>query len=243
MSQAAAARKKSLSKIIRFTTEVPTIFIGERQRDLNAEFRAERKLAELFPQVSFITDSDGAKLIPISEVLIFEQALNRVHEEAYAAGQQKGFVEGLEKGRDEARKVLAQFDYAIRDAIQQRESMLEESRERILDLVLKISRKVTFDAIEFDRESIVTMISRIIDNLVDRSRLTIKVHPDHLPILEQNIDRFLQNSTAIKELRFEPDPRVRYGGCFIETPTGDIDARLESQFEVISDVVLGVEQP
>lgn len=231
-----------MSKIIRFITEAPAIFIGERQRDLNAESHAERKLAELFPQVSFITDLDGAKLIPMFEVSKFEQALNRVREEAYSAGQQKGFAQGLEKGRDEARKVLSQFDHAIRDAVQQRESMLEESREKILDLVLKISRKVTFDAIEFDRESIVTMISRIIDSLVDRSRLTIKVHPDHLPILEQSMNRFLQNSTAIKELRFEPDPRVRFGGCFIETPTGDIDARLESQFEVISDVVLGVEQ-
>jgi flagellar biosynthesis/type III secretory pathway protein FliH len=35
---------------------------------------------------------------------------------------------------------------------------------------------------------------------------------------------------------------VKYGGCFIETPTGDIDARLESQFEVISDAVLGAEE-
>ncbi len=30
--------------------------------------------------------------------------------------------------------------------------LLEEAREKVLDLVLKISRKVTFDAVELDRE-------------------------------------------------------------------------------------------
>jgi flagellar assembly protein FliH len=82
----------------------------------------------------------------------------------------------------------------------------------------------------------------MIDQLVDKSRLKIKVHPDHLPIMEQNIDRFLQNSTAIKELTFEADPRVRMGGCFIETPSGDIDARLESEFEIIENAILGGDQ-
>lgn len=231
-----------MSRIIRFSTEAPAIFIGEKQLDLQSESRAEQKLAALFPQVSFITDPDGARLIPINEVYKLEQVVERVQDEAYKAGQKLGYSQGLEKGRDEARKVLSQLDLAIKDAVNQREALLEEAREKVLDLVMKISRKVTFDAIEIDREATVTMISRIIDTLVDRSRLIIKVHPDHLPILEQNIDRFLQNSTAIKELRFEPDPRVKFGGCFIETPTGDIDARLDSQFEVISDAVLGAEQ-
>ncbi len=231
-----------MSKIIRFSTEAPAIFIGEKQLDLQSESRAEQKLAALFPQVSFITDPDGARLIPIKEVYKLEQVVERIQDESYKAGQKLGYSQGLEKGRDEARKVLTQLDLAIKDAVHQREVLLEEAREKVLDLVMQISRKVTFDAIEVDREATVTMISRIIDTLVDRSRLVIKVHPDHLPILEQNIERFLQNSTAIKELRFEPDPRVKFGGCFIETPTGDIDARLDSQFEVISDAVLGAEQ-
>ena len=87
------------------------------------------------------------------------------------------------------------------------------------------------------------MIGGVIDQLVDRTKLRVKVHPDHLPLVEQNMDRFLASSTVIKDLKFEADPRVRMGGCFIETPTGDIDARLSSQFEVIEDTLLaGVEE-
>src|SRR5574339_43679 len=94
-SQAAAARKKSLSRIIRFTTEAPSVFIGERHRDLNAEAHAERKLGDLFPKVSFITDPDGAKLIPIFEVSKIEQVLEKAREDAFAAGLKQGHAEGL----------------------------------------------------------------------------------------------------------------------------------------------------
>ena len=51
--------------------------------------------------------------------------------------------------------------------------------------------------------------------------------------IEQNINKFLQRDTFIKEIIIEADLRVRYGGCLIETPTGNINARIESQFELI----------
>jgi flagellar biosynthesis/type III secretory pathway protein FliH len=71
------------------------------------------------------------------------------------------------------------------------------------------------------------------EQLTDRSKVTIKVHPEFLPIVEQHRDRFLQHSSSLKELRIEADPRVKLGGCLIETPGGEIDARIESQFAVI----------
>ena len=68
-----------------------------------------------------------------------------------------------------------------------------------------------------------------------------QVHPDHVPLIEQQIERFKGNSTIIKEIQIEGDARVRHGGCFIETPTGDIDARVESQMEIIVEALNEVE--
>jgi flagellar assembly protein FliH len=145
----------------------------------------------------------------------------------------------LEKGLDEARKVLKQFEKAVEDAVAQRIELLEEAKQKILEMVIQISRKVTFDALQIDPETTMAMIEGVINQLVDRSRLRIKVHPTHLPQMEQSMNRFLSSSTSIKELTFEADPRVRIGGCFIETPTGDIDARITSQFDVIEDALRG----
>ena len=215
------------------------MFIGEKQHDALAEARAEQKLKQLIPAVALVTTLEGAKLIPLGEVSKLEKRLREEGDSARSQGYEHGHKVGLEKGLDEARRVLMQFEKAIQDAVNQRIALLEESRQKILELVIQISRKVTCDGLQIDPDATLTMIDGVIDQLVDRSRLRIKVHPNHLPMLEQNMDRFLSNSTTIKDLRFEADPRVREGGCFIETPTGDIDARLESQLEVIEHVLRG----
>lgn len=227
----------SLSKIIRYVTDGPVVSIGDKQLDATAEAEAEARLGQLFPVVSVITNPDGAKLIPILEVAKLENILNETCQRAREEGFKDGYKKGLDKGLDEARQVMQQFEKAINDAVGQRAAMLEEAKQKILELVLQISKKVTCDALDINREATVDMIEGVIDRLVDRSQLKIKVHPDYLPLIEQNMDRFLAGSTAIKNLQFEADPRVRLGGCFIETPTGDIDARLESQFEVVADTL------
>lgn len=231
------AKRISLSRIIRNALDAPTVFIGERQYDALAEEKAEKTLQGLFPVVSLVTTHEGAKLIPIAEVYKMQKTLQAACEKTRQEGYEQGLREGTNKGLNEARKVLAQFEKAIEDAVSQRINLLNEARQKILDLVIEISRKVTFDGLEIDRDATLTMIEGVISNLVDRSKLKIKVHPDHLPLVEQHMDRFLAASTSIKELTFEADPRVRVGGCFIETPTGDIDARVESQFEVIEDAL------
>ncbi|PWB67863.1 hypothetical protein C3F09_12675 [candidate division GN15 bacterium] len=238
---AAAVKRKSLSKIIRHIKPAPSVVVGEQQIDALLEERAAVRLGEIMPRVQFQTNPDGRKVIPIQEVFLIAQALKDEKEMSYKQGLLQGHQRGLEEGRDEARAVLGQFDRAIKDAIDHRSTLLEQARSKILELVLQISRKVTFDAIEADREITIEIINRVIDQLVDRSKLKIKVHPDHLPIMEQNIDRFLIGSTTIKEITFEADPRVRFGGCFIETPSGDIDARLESGFEVVGEAIHGEE--
>lgn len=235
-----------MSKIIQQSTPAPTVYIGERHLDFEREELAERKLGSVFPLVSVVTDADGAKLIPIQEIFKIERVYKEEKLKARQSGHDEGYQTGLNQGRAEGRaqaeKVLQQLDQAIKDAVQQRETLLNEAKQKILDLVIQISRKVTFDAITVDPEATLAMISGVIDTLVDRSKLKIKVNPDHLPIVEQNIERFMVGSATIKEISVEPDPRVRYGGCLIETPTGDIDARLESQFEVIEETILSDEE-
>lgn len=231
-----------MSKIIRHSVPASTVFIGEKHHDFEKEKQAEKRLGSIFPAVSVLTDADGARLIPIQEVFKIEQTLREEIEKAREEGYKGGHQAGLEQGLAEATKVLEQFDQAIKDAIAQREALLEEAREKVLDLIIQISRQVTFDAVEIDPEVTSKMIGRVIDSLVDRSRLKIKVNPGHLPVIEQGIDRFLAGSTSIKEISIEPDPRVRYGGCFIETPTGDIDARFESQFEVMGETLMAGEE-
>ncbi|MFZ5980712.1 MAG: FliH/SctL family protein [Candidatus Zixiibacteriota bacterium] len=226
-----------MSNILRNTKAAPTVFIGDKQHDLQAEAQAEKKLGRLFPMVSVLTSPDGERLIPIQEISKIEAEYHKGRDQAYREGYQAGEKAGYTRGLEEARKITGQFQQAVGDAIKQRELLLEEAKQNILNLVIKISKKVTYDAVEIDREATAVMIARIIDQLIDRSKLKVKVHPGHLAVVEQNINRFIGGGNFVKDITFEADPRVRFGGCFIETPGEDIDARLDSQFEVIGEVL------
>lgn len=231
-----------MSKVIRHTQPVSTVYIGEKHLDFEIVGLAEKKLNSLFPQVAIVTDADGAKLIPIQEILkiarTFEDQLGEVRQAGYDEGYRTGLNHGHAEGQTQTQQILRQFEQAIQDAVGQREALLKEAKRKILELVIQISRKVTFDAVSIDPNATLTMISGVIDTLVDRSRLKIKVNPEHYPTVEANIERFIKESPTLKEISVEPDPRVCYGGCFIETPTGDIDARVESQLEVIEETLL-----
>ncbi len=189
-----------------------------------------------------ITTPEGKKQIPLQDILILQQRfqteLAAIEKDAFERGRQSGYEAGLDKGREEARKVVASLSGMLTDLTKQRHDLLSEAKENILNLVLKISEKLTFTAATLDPEITKSIITGAIDQLLDKSKIKIKVHPDHQAELEQHIDRFRGNDTAIKEFHIEPDPRVRVGGCFIETPVGDIDARLESMYDIIKQTIL-----
>nr|MBN2276246.1 hypothetical protein [candidate division Zixibacteria bacterium] len=230
-----------MSKLYHTTVGPDKVIIGEFRADIEADQRAEKKLAEVFLGINVFTTIDGKKMVPIQELLKIEEQVIKEKAEVEEQGYDRGYKEGLTKGYAEAKKVIDNFTRLIQDAVSEREVLYNEARRKILELVLQIARKVTFDAARIDADVTASIISGVIDRLVERSKIKVKVHPDHLPLIEQQIDRFRGDSNVVKEISIEPDTRVRFGGCFIETPTGDIDARVDTQMDVIAEAIQAYE--
>jgi flagellar biosynthesis/type III secretory pathway protein FliH len=231
----------SLSRLLHRPALAEKVIIGEFRGDLEADKIAEKRISSKFSEVMVISSVEGRKLIPIQEIIKIERKLYEEKEEEHKNGYAKGYQQGKAEGYAEAKKVIANFASLINDAIGQREILYNEARKQILDLVIKISKRVTCDAARLDPNITAEIISGAVNKLVNRSKLKVKVHPNHLPIIEQQIERFKGDSAAIKEIIIEADSRVHYGGCFIETPSGDIDARVESQLEIIGEALRDVE--
>jgi len=227
----------SSSKLLHNINSDRKVIIGEYRADIEADRFAEKRINSVFLDVSVITTIEGKKLVPIQELLKIDEQIKREKHDSENKGYESGYEKGLQQGHAEAEKVVQNFASLIKDADRQRNILFEEAHQKILELVLKISRKITFDAAKLDHELTASIIENTIKMLVEKSTIRVKVNPDHLPHIEQQINRFKGETNAIKEISFEPDNRVKYGGCFIETPTGDIDARIESQMEIISQML------
>jgi flagellar assembly protein FliH len=239
----------SLSNIRSIPPGDGKVLVGEYCIDRKAEEEAQAILATSYPDVKLFTTPEGKKVIPLQQLLIlenrFQSEKKTIYEQRYKEGREEGYsaghAAGLEEGQKDAREVVASLSGLLRDVTRQRHTLLEEAKQKILEMVLKISSKLTFTAAAVDPEITMSIISGAIDQLLDKKKIKAKVNPDHLPEIEQHIDNFRGRDTVIKEFKLEADPRVRKGGCFIETSSGDIDARLESMYEVIKQAILGGE--
>ncbi len=230
-----------MSKLLGNPNMGSKVIIGEYRTDIETDREIEKRLPSMFMDINVITTIEGKKLVPIQELLKVEEQVNREKEETYKTAYKKGFDEGqykgLQAGNLEAQKVAQNFSTLVTSIIDQREKIYDEAKRSVLELIMAIARKVTFNAVKIDEEITAKIIEGTIDGLIDKARIKIKVNPQHLPFLESQIDHFKGNTTAIKEITIEPDNRVKYGGCFIETPSGDIDARVESQMGIISEAL------
>jgi len=257
----------SLSKLVHNTIVNNKIVIGNLSSDLEADLVAEEIVREEFGQVEIVTSVSGRKLVPIrhfselaqrhseekrrlidekhdiQEMLLEENRRleKETRETAYAEGYEKGYSEGnakgLQDGQREAREVVSNFDQIIKDAVRQREQLYLSAKQSIIELIVQIARKITFDTAEIDPEITAGIVEKVLEKLTDKTKVKVKVNPAHLPLLEQQIERFKSGSTTIKEFNFEADNRVRKGGCYIETPTGDVDVRLETQMDIIESIM------
>jgi flagellar assembly protein FliH len=223
----------SSSKVIESGISGDKVIIGEYRADLEADRVAEERIKSQFLGINILTTIEGKKLVPIQELVKIEEQIQGEKSEVEQRGYIKGYEEGLSKGHEEAQKVIDNFASLLKDAERQRRVLFDEAHRKILELVTKIASKVTYNAARLDPDITASIIAGTIAKLVEKSKIKVKVNPDHLPHIEQQIDRFKGDSTAIKDIAIEPDSRVRYGGCFIETPTGDIDARIDSQMEIV----------
>lgn len=221
------------------------VVIGDFRSDIVIDHQAEQLVRKEYPEVDIITSVEGNKLVPIASMVTLDKRLKEENEqkqieaaqtadEARENGYKNGYQDGLDKGHREAQKVIDNFASLIKTATGQRQILYDDAKINILELVISIAKKITFGVARTDPDVTAGIISGVVEKLVDKTKIKIKVHPEHYPSIEQQIDRFKGDSTAIKDITIEPDSRVRMGGCYIETPSGDIDARVESQMDIIA---------
>lgn len=227
----------SLSRIIRGGVSGAPLRIGEVHTDV-ARSKADLDLIyEYFPDVELEITAEGNRVIPAREARKLVKRLVDRGVQEKLSGEEAGRKSGLETGRVESERVVAELSKAIADAVNQRDALLREAETHITDIIFKVAQKVTFQAAQIDPEITSAVVQGAIETLVDKRNITVLVHPDHYQSINDTLDRFKAVSSEIRELKIEADPRISVGGCFIRTPTGDIDARLESQFESIKETM------
>ena len=76
-------------------------------------------------------------------------------------------------------------------------------------------------------------IFEALEAAVEKSKVVFNVNPDDYDYVEKLRPELFKQNKGLKSIVVTSDPAVSIGGCYLETPYGNIDATIESKLEKI----------
>lgn len=163
-----------------------------------------------------------------------DRLLSERERRAFERGRKQGQVEGLQQAAVQRASHAQQIDQVLR-SLRGRFAELETSgADAVLDMALSIARHVLRQEVEVRRDAVLPVLREALVTLVDQqSQPRVHLNPHDLELLRSD----LEADGSFNHCRFIPDAHVGRGGCRVETPKGEIDARLGTRWQSVMDAL------
>ena len=161
--------------------------------------------------------------------------IDEIKESAFQKGFLEGKKVGFESGAKKADAVIDSLSRILDQLKDIRAGIHQELEQEVTHLALSIAKKIVCHEIKTTRETVVCVAREALARIDNPGSVKIKLNPDDLQFIndtQSQFTRFLQN---FDQIHFEAEDAIQSGGCLIETDRGDIDARIDKQFEAIEE--------
>lgn len=158
---------------------------------------------------------------------------NLLEQEAYEKGFAQGEKDGFELGEKKAIKIVEKIENILVEMTALRESILKHHEKDILDLVFAIAEKITRFQIKSDATVVKDAILNTLKLAGQKGKVVIRVNPEDYDFVENMRPELFTEYKELKSIVVTSDHSISRGGCFLETPSGDVDARIGAQLEQI----------
>ena len=154
------------------------------------------------------------------------------------AAEEKGMQNFEEKVREGVAKEVETIRETLSETINEISSLQGEITSRVetelVEFALNIAKKIVRREVTIDREVALTLVKVSLGKLHSRTLAKVHLHPNDFAFVQSKREHLdFHNALELVE-----DKTISPGGCLIHTETGDIDARIESQFEEIAHGLL-----
>jgi type III secretion protein L len=146
----------------------------------------------------------------------------QIQEEAVEAGRQEGLAKVSE--------LLAKAG-AIRDR------KMAELESQVVHLAIKVAEKILGREILLNDEAVVDIAAQALQMARQQKEISLRVHPEDAESIRQNQRRLIDLLSRAKHIEIREDETVSRGSVLLETEVGIIDARIETQLEMLERVL------
>jgi flagellar assembly protein FliH len=148
--------------------------------------------------------------------------------------QEKAVHEAKAGFETEVAERVAEIRGQLAETIKEISALSEEITARaendLVELALQIAKKIVGREVTIDREIALTLVKVSLGKLHNRAVAEVHLNPEDFAFVEAHREKLdFRGSLELVE-----DRSISVGGCLIHTETGDIDARIKSQFDEIA---------
>jgi flagellar assembly protein FliH len=159
-------------------------------------------------------------------------------EQAYQSGYQAGYTACIEANRADIEKQVAAFTSMADDLVAQRKRLVRESEVAVIRLSCEVARKIVGEAADTNETVASDIVKEALEHLVDKQKVTIRVNPEDVAVLKRNQSEWLAAANSTGSVKILEDARIRRGGCLVEGDSGNVEAQIDRQVEVIEKALV-----
>jgi len=166
-----------------------------------------------------------------------ERLAAEARQTAYEEGRREGYAAGRREAETEAAAMRSQAEELLRMARAEREEQLQAVRAEIARLAVSVAEKILRRRLNDDPELVVAMVGEAIRRAHNGETLRVRANPRDVPLIEAHEGELAASVAGLKNLELIEDLGIAPGGCVVETGHGYIDARIDSQLELVENAL------
>jgi flagellar biosynthesis/type III secretory pathway protein FliH len=205
---------------------------------------ASRLTATVTPPALGIPLTASATTIPTVKVDIEAQRVWQQHAERDLQVERErerksGYAAGHAQGMDEAQAAYRDKQQRLEQLIANAGQAFARQIEGLEDIAVAIAFEATVKLLGeamVSRQGVRAVIEQVLVRSREQEKLSVRLAPsDFYLLLQQNTDAPWHAPAGVELV---PDDRVELGGCLVDTDSGSLDGRLETQVDALRQLLL-----
>lgn len=224
-----ATMKARLADVENKQAEIDRLLNDTKLKCAMQEAEAQEKKRLLLEEAQTKIEADSAA------------ALAAAKEQGSREGYEAGYQEGLKAAQDEQRQAIldanALAEKTIADAKADKLNYLVEAEEQIAGMVLDIADKILPQHFIDIPQVILPLVRKAVMKIKDQPEVIVRVSPDQYDLLLLAKNEFQSLLEGQGTLEVKSDETLSVSDCVLESPAGNVDARLSVQLEAVKAAV------
>ena len=157
----------------------------------------------------------------------------------FGDGERKGYEQGEQAGLASAKQKLDSLltcgHKLLGDLGELHRQTCRDLEADLVQLALAVARKIVDREVSLGPEAVTRIVRQALGRVEHAGRIAIKLNPADLELLADIKPQLLSGLPEAGRAAFEADEDIARGGCLIETDGGEVDARIERQFQMVEE--------